>query len=102
LVSGHAEGKNIALDVKRLADELVAGLRAWFTRLEHSNSRRRLRNVERNIKTLVRLQPKVERPTVAMPDGSVMTFEFRGLTTSSTLVLGSLPASHGTLALAGR
>ena len=58
VVSADAEKENITLDVKALGDEMVAGLEKWFLDLQESGNTLRLGNVTRNLRSLVRVQPK--------------------------------------------
>lgn len=57
VTGGPGSGKpNITLDVERMNDEMKAGVRTWFKNLLADNTR--LNNVEKNLRTLVRVQPK--------------------------------------------
>ena len=75
-VTQHATGLNLTADVAQLADEMVRGLRHWFNELQSPAAASRLTNVEKNLSSLVRRQPK------GLPGFTEVVYLFQ--TTSST------------------
>lgn len=84
------DGKNIAINVKALADETRAAVRAWFTALERDVMRNSA--VEANLPRLARRQTKVSHVQVVTKagqqihtaTGSTLTVTLKYPTTSST------------------
>ena len=71
------DGKNLTLDVSKIADETVVAMGVWFTTLQKVEMQVALENVRRNIRWLARQGQK----HVPIP-GSIITVSFP--TTSST------------------
>ncbi len=56
-----ADGKNITISVKTLADEMVAGIQMWIEDLQLSENENLRRTVGNNLRSLARVQRKVLR-----------------------------------------
>jgi hypothetical protein len=80
-VSGGSGGV-LNMDVSELAKDTRTAMENWFRRLQSDS--KRMTAVERNLPTLVRLQPKASEVAMAHPIRGIIIIEKRGVTTSSS------------------
>jgi hypothetical protein len=67
-VNTNQAGKNLTLDVKRLADETRAAMDHWYASLEHDQERRE--QVEARLNRVARVQTKKSHIPIVTKDGS--------------------------------